>query len=470
MFFDFLTFANQTAIIADSGVKLSYRDVYSETQKIAEFIPPGSFVFTLCENHIGALMGYLALLDNHKAQVLLDASKDIDTIQQLALSYLPDFYWMPEQRAEEFISNELVEPEAIYSYEGYCIMRQKGKRGIGVHSDLLLCLTTSGSTGSPKFVRISESNLKSNTIAIADYLEIDANERPITSLPIYYSFGMSVINSNLIKGATILLTDKTIVQREFWSFLKEKQATSISGVPYTYETLKAFRFFRMDLPYLHTMIQAGGKLNADIVKEYAEYAQSKGKRFFVMYGQTEASPRISYLPPHLAQIKYRSIGIAVPGGKMIVIDEIGNEITTPYKDGELVYYGPNVCMGYAVCRDDLQKGDENHGCLHTGDIAQFDEDGLFYITGRLKRFVKIWGNRCNLDAIEQLVKTITTDCACVGVDDSITVFVTSDQLIEPVLNLLSAKTGLNPQAFHVKVIPSIPKMESGKIDYKTLAI
>ena len=468
MFFDFLTFASQTAIIADSGEQLSYREVYSETQKIANCIPSGSFVFTLCENNLGAMMGYLALLDNHKAQVLIDAAKDIDTIQQLALSYLPDFYWIPEKRVEEFIRSELVDSKVIYAYKDYCLMRRTGENNTKVHPELLLCLTTSGSTGSPKFVRISESNIKSNTIAIADYLQIDANERPITSLPMYYSFGMSVINSNLLKGATILLTDKTIVQREFWDFLKKEKATSIAGVPYTYETLKAFRFFRMDLPYLKTMIQAGGKLNASIVKEYADFAQEKDKRFFVMYGQTEASPRISYLPSKKAITKNGSIGIPIPGGRMAIIDDNGQEITAPNTDGELVYYGPNVCMGYAECREDLQKGDDNNGCLHTGDIARFDEEGFFYITGRLKRFVKVWGNRCNLDAIEQLIKTITTDCACSGVDDLITIFVTNGNLEEPIVNLLSSKTGLNPQAFRVKTISAIPKMDSGKIDYKRL--
>lgn len=468
MFLDLQTFGEKPAIIDDSGNQLTYNELYHESQKIASHIPSGSFVFTLCENHLGAIVGYVSLLNYHKAQVLLDAHKDLETIQQLSNCYSPDFYWLPKHQAKDLIRLDLAEPSIVYSYQDYCLIRHKGEHMPVVHPDLLLCLTTSGSTGSPKFVRISEYNLKSNTEAIAEYLDINHAERPITSLPLFYSFGMSVINSNLLRGATILLTDKTIVQREFWEFLKKEQATSIAGVPYTYETLKAFRFFRMDLPYLKTMIQAGGKLNADIVKEYAEYAQATGKRFFVMYGQTEASPRISYLPYNRAVDKYRSIGIPVPGGTMVIQDENDHKMKAPYTDGELVYYGPNVCMGYAECRNDLCKGDENNGCLHTGDIAQFDEEGFFYITGRLKRFVKIWGNRCNLDTIEQLVKNITTDCACVGIDDLITIFVTQSDLEESIKKLLSDKTGFNPQAFVIKTLPVIPKMETGKIDYKLL--
>lgn len=305
-------------------------------------------------------------------------------------------------------------------------------------------------------------------MSIATYLKITEDERPITSLPMYYSYGMSVINSHLIKGATILLTDKAVMQREFWSFLKEQKATSIAGVPYTYEMLKRLRFFRMQLPELKTMIQAGGKLNAAYVKEYVDFAAQNGKKFIVMYGQTEASPRMSYLPFDKAVEKNASIGIAILGGKLKVIDADGKECAEPEKDGELVYMGPNVCLGYAERREDLMKGDENHGELHTGDVARFDKDGFFYITGRMKRFVKVWGNRTNLDATEQLVKAITPNCACCGVDDLITVFVTEEGLEDTIKTLLVEKTGFNPRAFQVKRIDAIPVKTSGKVDYPQL--
>ena len=187
-----------------------------------------------------------------------------------------------------------------------------------------------------------------------------------------------------------------------------------------------------------------------------------------MYGQTEAAPRMSYLPFDMALEKYASIGIAIPGGKLSVRDVNDKEITTPDTDGELIYEGSNVCMGYAECIEDLAKCDENHGVLHTGDVARFDSDGYFYITGRMKRFVKVWGNRCNLDATEQLVKAITTNCACVGVDDKITIFVTQDSLETRIKDFLCDKTGLNMRAFDVKVVDVIPTLPSGKLDYQTM--
>ena len=187
-----------------------------------------------------------------------------------------------------------------------------------LYKDLGLLLTTSGSTGSPKLVRLSYENVKANAESIAEYLSIDENERPITSLPMYYSYGISVINSHYIKDATLLLTDHPVIQKLFWMFAQDEKATSIAGVPFTYEMLRRLRIFKMDLPYLKTMTQAGGKLNAKLAKEYIENAQATGKRFFVMYGQTEATARMSYLPLDKALEKYASIGIAIPGGRFAI--------------------------------------------------------------------------------------------------------------------------------------------------------
>lgn len=437
--FDLKQYSDRIAVITDSGEKLSY----SQLNSLTNISVHRGLVFCMAKNTLDSLVGYITCLQSGLPIVMLDGSKHKEVIDALIDVYQPEYIW-----------------------EGG--LKETGLKGGDIYPDLALCLTTSGSTGSPKFVRLSVKNILANAESIAQYLEIDENERPLTTLPMYYSYGLSVINSHLIKGATILLTDKTYAQREFWNFMKEQRATSMAGVPYTYELLRRLRFFRMDLPDLKVMTQAGGKLNKDIAKEYIDYAAANGKKFYVMYGQTEATARMSYLPWESAQEKYASIGVAIPGGKFSLIDTDGNEIKEPNVDGELIYSGSNVSLGYAECREDLMKGDENHGLLHTGDIARRDEDGFYYITGRLKRFVKIWGNRCNLDATEQLVKSITTSCACAGVDDKITVFVTQEGLEQSIISLLSEKTGLNNRAFEVRVIDAIPVKDSGKIDYPVL--
>ena len=419
MIFDIDKYAQQLAIIADDGKRLTYTELGELVAQRAKSLQRGVLQFCMCKNTIESIVEYLACLEAGAQVVMLDATKDAETIENLRQIYQPGI--------------------------------------TKCHPDLAVCLTTSGSTGSPKLVRLTLRNILANAESIAEYLHIDTNERPITMLPMYYSYGLSIINSHLLKGSTILLTDKSYAQREFWNFLRENEATSMSGVPYTWEMLRRLRFMRMDLPSVRTMTQAGGKLNAEIALEYIRWAKSVGKEFIVMYGQTEATARMSYLPWERAEEKYSSIGVAIPGGQFSLAE-----------DGELIYQGENVSLGYAECAEDLMKGDENHGVLHTGDMARVDDDGFYYITGRKKRFVKVWGNRCNLDQVEQLVKPITTTCACAGVDDHITVFVTKEGLEKEIKDLLASKTGLNPIAFAVKVIEAIPVKDSGKIDYQLL--
>lgn len=458
-------YQSNIAIITDKDERLTYSELNAEAEKFADAVPQNGLMFCLCENRLGSLVGYVSCLEHHIPIVLLDGIQDNSLLKNLIGLYHPEYIWVSTEKIGE------IGGRTIYTYASFSLLQMGYDTADDypeINPALALCLPTSGSTGSPKFVRLSEKNILGNAESIAEYLQIDENERPITTLPSYYSYGVSVINSHLIKGATILLTEGTVAQRHFWEFMKKQKATSMSGVPYTYEMLKRLRFFGMELPSLKVMTQAGGKLNKDIAKEFIDFATKKGKKFYVMYGQTEATARMSYLPWESALEKYASIGIAIPRGKFSLIDTDGKEITEPDVDGELIYEGPNVSLGYAECRADLAKGDENQGVLYTGDVARRDADGFYYITGRLKRFVKIWGNRCNLDATEQLVKSITTNCACAGVDDKITVFVTESGLEEQIIKKLSEKTGLNSRAFDVKVINNIPKNDSGKVQYAEL--
>jgi len=270
-------------------------------------------------------------------------------------------------------------------------------------------------------------------------------------------------------GASIIFTQKTLMEKEFWTVFKEYEATSFGGVPYIYEMLDKLRFFRMDLPSLQTMTQAGGKLSPELHRKFAEYAGEKNKKFIVMYGQTEATARMSYLPAEKSIDKYGSMGIAIPGGEFSLIDENGNDINKNDVVGELVYKGDNVTLGYAECGSDLKKGDEFGGVLVTGDMAKRDSDGIYYITGRKKRFLKIFGNRVNLDESERMIKTkFNIECACSGVDDKMSVFITKNALKKDIKDYFSTKTGLHFSAFEIYVISEIPKNEAGKTLYSAL--
>ena len=451
------------AAISDNGNKVTYGDLMSFSNRVMDVLPERSLVFSLCHNTIGSLMGYVAFLSTRNVPLLLSADLDKELLHYLLDTYQPNYLWMPQKMADQFDGN------VVMSEYGYSLLSYSDKK-IDMYPELALLLTTSGSTGSPKLVRQSYTNIESNAQSIMQYLELDETERPITMLPMNYTYGLSVINSHLLVGATILMTDESYAQKKFWDFFKSQGATSIVGVPFTYEILKKLRFFRMELPTLRYMTQAGGKLLPELHKEYAEYAIANDKRFYVMYGQTEATARMSYLPYKRSLEKYGSMGIAIPGGTFHLIEVDGTDIEKPDGGGELVYEGPNVTLGYAECQYDLSKGDERNGILVTGDMAKRDEDGYYYIVGRKKRFLKIYGNRVNLDETERMIQSQFDgmECACVGEDDHMQIYVTDKNMEKDVTEFITNKTGLNWKAFTVHYIEEIPKNESGKKNYQKL--
>jgi len=227
----------------------------------------------------------------------------------------------------------------------------------------------------------------------------------------------------------------------------------------------------MDLPSLKTLTQAGGRMSPENSREFATECGKKGIRFFTMYGQAEATARMSYLPHQHAVEKAGSIGRAIPGGEFWLEDEHGVKIQSTGTTGELVYHGKNVCMGYAESYRDLALGDEFGGILKTGDLAYFDEDGYFYISGRKKRFLKIFGHRINLQDIEDLLSGSGFSVACAGRDDLIEVYLIPQTNSDgaKVKEKLVTDLKLSPGAVRVHGVADFPRNEAGKIQYTQLA-
>ena len=461
---NFELFKDNTAIIDEFGKELSFAQLKTESDNLAKLIGGRCLVFCLCRNEIGSIIGYVSFINNGIVPVLLNAHLEEELLNNLLKTYEPSFLWVPENQIDQF-----EKMKTVHKAHGYVLLKAGYHKKYPLYDELALLLTTSGSTGSPKFVRQSYLNVLDNAQSIVKYLELDETERPITTLPMNYTYGLSIINSHLLVGATVLVTDKGLMQKEFWSFFRDAGATSFGGVPYTYEMLDRLRFYRMKLPALRTMTQAGGKILPELHERFAKYAEEQGKKFVVMYGQCEATARMGYLPPARAVEKKGSMGIVIPGGRFHLIDVNGAEITAAHTTGELVYEGKNVTLGYAECGEDLALGDERHGILETGDMAQFDEDGYYYIVGRKKRFLKIFGNRVNLDEVDRMIKgEFEIEAASTGVDDHMYIFVTDEKYANSVRGFVINKTKLNPAAFKVIVIEEIPKNDSGKTLYKEL--
>lgn len=417
-------FADNIMCVDDSGQSYTYREIWDMGDAAVSHLPEGTLKILTCSNDAESLAEYLALLRKRCPVILVGKDADESIIRELSETY---------EGAEE------------------------------LHPDLALLLSTSGSTGEQKLVRLSYDNLQSNCDSIVEYLELTSDERPITTLPMEYTYGLSVIHSHVAVGATIIMTNYTLFNREFWNLLESCRVTSIAGVPYTYEMLKRMRLTNMDLPHLKTLTQAGGHLKEEIQKEFASWAAETGRKFFIMYGQTEATARMSYIPPSCCLEKIGSIGIPIPGGRMELAE-----------DGEIIYYGANVSMGYAICRRDLARGDDNRGRLETGDVAYVDSDGYFYIKGRKKRFVKIYGNRFSLDKIQDELqkKYDFNDIVCTGDDESgIRVWTTSREIAgksDKLMTLFERKWGVKGKMVTVDFVEEIPRNPSGKVLYKEL--
>ncbi len=456
---------NRVVVITDDGLSFTFNDVRSFSETINKIIQHRCLIFCLSQNTVGSIFGYISFISNLIVPVMLDSAIDSDFLEGTINKYNPEYLWLPDNRVNQFANYKV-----LFSKYNYSLVKLEEKSSYPLHADLAILLTTSGSTGSSKFVRISYENLKSNAEAISSYLSIDALERPITNLPMWYSYGLSIINCHLLKGATILLTSKTIVEKDFWNFLKSQKASSLSGVPYTFRILKKLKFTEMSLPSLKTLTLAGGKLNNDLNKEMCEYALHSGKRFFVMYGQTEATARMSYLPPEYSIEKLGSIGLPISGGEFNIVDDHGKSIHEAGVAGELVYNGKNVSMGYAQSFNDLIKDNDNNGLLFTGDLAKKDEDNFYFIVGRKNRYMKLFGNRVNLDEIEDLLSKIISDCACIGSDDNISVFITDRNRISEIKNFINLKTGIHNTAFSVNYCEEIPRTALGKINYSKLEV
>lgn len=443
----------KVAAVDDSGQSITYGDICDFSEEFAKYLPQRSLIFLLSENRIGSLLGYTAVLSNRIVPLIISAATEEGLYNHLYDLYQPEYIWLPQSKADG--------KEVVFSAWEYCLVKT-GNHSTPMNEELSLLLPTSGSTGSPKLVRHSYRNIEANADNVRRLFKLDGTEKAMAILPMHYTMGLSVIASHLLAGATLLLSGRSLLDKGFWSLLKE--ATSFTGVPYSYEILTKMRFTRMDLPNLKVITQGGGKLTEAMWNTLAHYAYDTGKQFIATYGQSECTARMAYLPADMALEKVCSIGIAEPGGQLSIVDDNGNETFEGEAQGEMVYRGENVTLGYATCREDLHKGDENHGIMHTGDLARRDADGCYYIIGRLKRFLKIFGLRIGLDEVERMIKAeYKTDCYCKGNDEKLIVLITDSKLVDILPSFIEEKTHLFHQKIEVQFVKEILRNEAGKV-------
>ena len=453
---------NKLAVKDNEKHSLTYGELTDVVEEISHLLPPRAIVFILCKNTVGSLVGYLGFIEGNAVPLTLSGGIEKGLLDALIEEYTPAYLWVPSENASVFRFTK------VYEKYGYSLLKTSCDV-YPINEQLQLLMTTSGSTGSPKLVRYKKGNLEANAKNVAKAFGWTAYERPVCDLGMQYTMGLNVINTHLYAGATVLLTTYNLMSSDFWDYIKEEKATNFTGVPFSYDILYRLHFDRMDLPYLTTLSEGGGKLTDARFIQLADYARNNGKRFIASFGTTETAARMACLPAELASTKIGSIGRAIPEGELFLIDNDGTEIKEPEAEGEMCYRGPNVTMGYAVKKEELLRGDDFNGEYHTGDLARRDADGCYYVTGRMSRFLKLLSYRVSLDQCERLIQEeFGIECACTGTDNRMDIFITDGSKKKVVLEFISEKTNLFKTLFKVFVIDSIPRNESGKICYKEL--
>jgi len=428
--------------LVDGGRTLTYSQTLALGRRLTAGLPARALVMLQCSLTAESVAAHAALMADGHVPLLVEADLAGELAAALAAAYRP---------------HAVIDPAAGTREDG---------PGTELHGDLGLLLATSGSTGSPKLVRHTARGMRANAGAIAEYLAIGPEERALLSLPMSYSYGLSVVHSHLVAGACLVLTRASVMEPGYWEALAAGRATSVAGVPFHYQALRRFAA-KLETPDLRTLTQAGGRLDPKAVAWFAGWAAERGRRFVVMYGQTEAGPRIAWLPPDRAAEAPDAIGVPIPGVTVELLDEDGRAVPdgTP---GEMVVTSPAVMMGYARSAADLALGDAHGGRLATGDMAVRGPDGLLRVTGRRSRMLKIYGLRLDLDEVERRLAAEGFAAACFGEDDRMRVLLEAGDPAAARARI-TALFSLPPRGVEVRAAEALPRAPSGKVAAAGLA-
>lgn len=441
---DFGSFAGHVAFFLEDGMAITYAQLELRVKEFQRrFVAGRGLMLLEADNSIGTMVAYLAALRSHCPVALVEPGAGAKTAAIRSRFVFRYHYAGPSDTFS-------VDPEPDDAE---------------LHPSLALLLSTSGSTGSAKYVCLSRENLIENARSIAAYLNLSPADRAPTNLPFFYSYGLSVVNSHLMAGASIVLTKMSVMDAPFWDLFDRLRCTSFAGVPHTYEMLAQSGFATADRKSLRYCTQAGGRLSRALVLDNAARAKEQGWKFYVMYGQTEASPRMAYLPPDSTLEHPECIGVPVPGGSLRLEDDNGAVIDQPDTPGELVYAGPNVMLGYAFRRSDLASPSGGRE-LRTGDMACRNRAGLYYIVGRKSRFLKMFGLRVSLDSVEDFLATRGLKAACGGADGSLRILAVGGGDTARIAASVASWLGIPPFSVEAFGVEDLPLQSNGKIDYQ----
>lgn len=435
------------------GNALSYFELEKLAEEYEKIIKSRSLVMILCDYEIDTIAFYYCMLVNQTVPILVDAHLKEEMLEQLIRRYNPQYIWKSTNTGHKI----------AVKHRNHVLLKRHDEM-IDMHQDLALLLTTSGSTGSSKLVRISYDNLLSNARTCSEHVMLREDDATITTLPFYYCYGLSVIHFHWYMGATVYVTDWPMTSEKFWKFFKQSGITNFATVPYHFEIMNKIGFIKKDYPSLRFLMEGGGKLQGEQQNFWGKILKDKNIRFYILYGQTEGTAILSGIPYKKALEKMGSIGLALTGYTSEIDHADENGV------GELIFRGDSVSMGYAEKKEDLARGDENNGILYTGDLAYVDEEGYIYLKGRKKRFVKILGARVSLDEMENIIQRYYPQYSivCAGGDNHIVLFYEDEVDEKELIRFCEKKFLIKRKMVEAKKIDKIPRNSYGKVKYSEL--
>ena len=428
----------------------TYQDVFDQADSLVSDLGSG-LILILCRRDIETILGYVGALRSGLVPLMLDADLPSPVLASTIKAYGPNYICGPTEQVLQ-MGNPVAELGNVT-----IVAANKSQPG-ELHSHLTLLIPTSGSTGDPKTVRLTAENLNSCTSEICRYLEMSSQRRGVTSLPLQYAYGLSVLHNLMYARASLFVCDENILDREFWHDIEAYGVTDLALVPFQLELMRRMRFSEELLAQLQCVTQAGGRLDPKITAYFTKMLAEANVKYFTMYGQTEAAPRLSYVPVEQAVEKLGSVGIPLSIGQIIS--------PKPGERGELIYKGPNVAMGYGYSRSDLSLGDEFHGELKTGDEVELDDDGFIFIVGRKKRFIKLHGVSINMDHVESTLRDLGHDCRVVGKENKVVIcHMTNETTISAGIK---ENFGFHASTLKLVRVDNYPLTSAGKTHYVSL--
>ena len=405
--------------------QISYKQLYEKALKFAQYlkkeIGENNNVILISQNSVFFLIAYLGIMKSGNVCVPLNPVIEQENLDFIIKATKCKTTFVPQRTSEKysFPNTTIIKETDLDNLVNSLTVEAESYNDKFDQNRLAQILFTSGSTGLPKGVMLSHKNLISNTDSIVEYLKLTSDDIIEIVLPFYYCYGLSLLHTHLKVGGSVVLNNNFVFLGAVLSDLGKYKCTGFAGVPSHFQILlrKSKSFKNNEFPSLRYFTQAGGKLHNAFIQELIEAFPEK--KFFVMYGQTEATARLSYLPPELLQAKLGSIGKGIPNVTLEVFDKNDQ----PVKDdevGEIVAKGNNVMLGY-LNDPEGNRATLRNGWLRTGDIAKKDEDGYIYLVAREKEIIKVGGKRISPKEIEEVIVSIpeVVDCTIEGVYDEI---------------------------------------------------